>query len=114
MIKNNNEIYYHFPLGGKLTKKAIYEKLSELLRRIKKDEKIKSEKENKKNKKEEDNKSKINLNYKNISIHLDLIYTEETSLIKEFLLSFLFTIFYINNGDIIKIPNNIKNLYRNT
>ena len=34
--------------------------------------------------------------------------SEETSLINEFLFSFLVTKFYINNGNIIYIPNNIK------
>ena len=34
--------------------------------------------------------------------------SEETSLINEFLFSFLVTKFYPNNGNIIYIPNNIK------
>ena len=109
-IIKNGEIYYHFPLGGRLTKKVIYEKLSDLLKRIKKDAKIKKEEENKKNKinKKEDDDDEVNLNYDNVAIHLDLIETEDTSLINEFLLSFLITKFYTNNEDIIYIPNNLK------
>jgi len=107
-IKNNSEIYYHFPLGGKLSKKVIYEKLSELLKKIKKDRKIKKEEEEKHKKDDDEEKDEVNLNYNNIAIHLDLIETEETSLINEFLLSFLITKFYTNNEDIIYIPNNLK------
>ena len=51
---------------------------------------------------------KINFEYKDIAIHLDLIESNETSLINEFLFSFLITKFYTNNEDIIYIPNNIK------
>ena len=39
---------------------------------------------------------------------MDLIETKETSLINEFLFSFLITKFYTNNENIIYIPNNIK------
>ena len=95
LIKENNEIYYHFPLGGMLTKKSIYEKLLKLLKTIKKDLKIKKEEEE-------------NLPYNNVAIHLDIIESEETSLINEFLFSFLVSKFYANNGNIIYIPNNIK------
>ena len=95
LIKENNEIYYHFPLGGMLTKTTIYEKLFKLLKRIKKDLKIKKEEEE-------------NLPYNNVSIHLDIIESEETSLINEFLFSFLVSKFYATNGNIIYIPNNIK------
>ena len=105
IIKKNNEIYYHFPLGGKLTKNIIYEKTLELLKKINQDA-IKSEWGNIKNKKEED--YKMNFNYEHVAIHLDLMETEETSLINEFLLSFLITKFYTNNGNIIYIPSVFK------
>ena len=39
--------------------------------------------------------------YNNVAIHLDLIETEEISLINEFLFSFLITRFYIYNENII-------------
>ena len=101
LIKENHEIYYYFPLGGKLTKNIIYEKLSSLL------EKIKIELKTKNN-----NGIGINLEkeliYNNIAIHLDLYETQDISLINEFLFSFLITKFYINDGDVIYIPNNIK------
>ena len=109
IIKENKEIYYHFPLGGKLSKKIIYEKLLQLLNRIKINPSIKIEDGEVKNKKDEDeDKEEISLNYDKVAIHLDLIETEDTSLINEFLLSFLITKFYTNNEDIIYIPNNIK------
>ena len=113
LIKEKNEIYYHFPLGGILSKKIIYEKILKLLQKIKKDAKIKKGEENKKNKKnikdEEDKKDEEYLKYNNnVAIHLDLIESKETSLINEFLFSFLITKFYTNNEDIIYIPNNIK------
>ena len=112
LIKEKNEIYYHFPLGGILSKKIIYEKILKLLQKIKKDAKIKKDEENKKNKKnikdEEDKKDEEYLEYNNVSIHLDLIESKETSLINEFLFSFLITKFYTNNEDIVYIPNNIK------
>jgi hypothetical protein len=118
LIKNNNDIYYHFPLGGRLTKKTIYEKILKLLKKIKKDTKIKKDEENKKNEKGEENKkNKIDeenkedeeyLEYNNIAVHLDLIESEDTALINEFLFSFLITKFYNNNEDILYIPNNVK------
>ena len=106
-IKEKNEIYYHFPLGGKLSKKIIYEKLLQLLNRIKTDPSIKN-KDNKKDENEDEDKDELDLNYDKVAIHLDLIETEDASLINEFLLSFLITKFYTNNEDIIYIPNNIK------
>ena len=118
LIKKNNDIYYHFPLGGRLTKKTIYEKILKLLKKIKKDTKIRKDEENKKNGKTEENKENQNdeenkkdeeyLEYNNIAVHLDLIESEDTSLINEFLFSFLITKFYNNNEDILYIPNNIK------
>ena len=108
-IKEKQEIYYHFPLGGRLSKKIIYEKLLQLLNRIKKDPRIKNEDGEIKNKKDEDEeKEEVNLNYDKVAVHLDLIETQDAFLINEFLLSFLITKFYTNNEDIIYIPNNIK------
>ena len=83
LIKDKNKKYMHFPLGGKLTKKIIYDKLENLLNKIK------------------------NENYMNIGIHLDLIETNEISLINEFLFSILITKFYITNENILYIPNDI-------
>ena len=105
MIKEEEKIYYPFPLGGKLTKDAIYRKISDLFKKIKKDTK------NKKNEvaqKDKDEKVEEYSEFNNVAIHLDLIETKETSLINEFLFSFLITKFYTNNEDIIYIPNNIK------
>ena len=118
LIKQNEYIYYHFPLGGRLTKDTIYEKILKLLKKIRKDIKIRKDEENKKNKMgeqnkknqiiEENKKGEEYFEYNNIAVHIDLIESEETSLINEFLFSFLITKFYTNNEDIIYIPNNIK------
>ena len=99
--------YFHFPLGGKLTKSDIYKKISDLFNKIEKD----SYKTNKKSKDIIDNSQNGDEDYSefnNVAIHLDLIDTKETSLINEFLFSFLITRFYTNNGNIIYIPNNLK------
>ena len=84
MIKEENKKYYHFPLCGKLTKSIIYDKLLSLFNNIK-------------------NKCEFN-----IGMHIDLYESENISLINEFLFSLIITKFYINNGNIIYIPNNIK------
>ena len=60
IIKDNNKKYFHFPLGGILTKNIIYDKLENLLDKIK------------------------NKNYKDLAIHLDLTESNETSIINEF------------------------------
>ena len=86
MIEDAKKQYYHFPLGGLLTKAVIYKKISELLIKFKNDKN----------------------DYKNIAIHLDLTESEETSIINEFLFSFLITKFYINNENIIYIPKDIE------
>ena len=91
MIKEENKKYYHFPLGGYITKTIIYNKLANLFKKIKDNE----------------NKNKI-INYNNIAIHIDLFESEDITLINEFLFSVLITKFYINNGNIIYIPNNLK------
>ena len=77
MVRENTELYYYFPLGGKLTKKIIYEKLSFLLKRIKKA--LETNNINKENK-------IIELNYNKVAIHLDLFETHDTPLIQYFLL----------------------------
>ena len=87
MIEKDNKQYFLFPLGGIVTKTVIFEKLSRLLNKIK--EKIK------------DN------NYQNVAIHLDLTESKETSIINDFLFSFLITKFYTKNENIIYIPKDI-------
>ena len=87
MIREEGKKYYHFLLGGKLTKKEIYQKIKELLEKIKKEFKT-----NSKDKKNNNDEYK---EFNNVAIHLDLIETEEISLINEFLFSFLITRFYI-------------------
>ena len=82
-IQNSKKKYFHFPLGGILTKNIIFEKLNNLLNKIK------------------------NYNYKDVAIHLDLTESKEKSVINEFLFSFLITKFYSNNENILYIPNNI-------
>ena len=91
IIKENKEKYYYFPLGGKLSKNIISEKLNELLEQIK----------------QEKNEDK-NYNYNNPSIHLDIKETEDIPELNEFLFSFFITKFYSYNDDIIYIPSNIK------
>ena len=87
MIQENKRKYYYIRLGDKLTKAIIFEKAKTLFDQIKKE-----------------NKNSYN---NNISIHLDLIQSEETSLINEFLFSLLITKFYVSNEDIIYIPKDI-------
>ena len=93
MIKRKSQKYYHFPLGGVLSKKIISEKIKNLFEKIKNDETEKND-----------------IEYKDISIHIDLSESSEISLINEFLFSFILTKFYINNDNIIHIPNDI-NIY---
>ena len=87
MIESDKKQYYHFILGGKLTKTVIYDKFLAILKKIKKEN---------------------GENYEKVSIHLDLKESKETSIINEFLFSFLITKFYINNGNIIYIPKDIQ------
>ena len=82
----NKKDYLHFPLGGILTKKIIFDKLKNLLNKIK------------------ENKYK----YENVAIHLDLTESEEKSILNEFFFSFLVTKFYTINKDIIYIPKDIS------
>ena len=42
-INEEGKNYYHFPLGGKLTKNDIYEKIFELFKKIKKETKLKND-----------------------------------------------------------------------
>jgi len=88
-IKDNNKAYFHFPLGGILTKRTIFDKLQNLLNEI------------------EIEISKNNKKYKDIAIHLDLTESEETSVINEFFFSFLITRFYTNDENMIYIPKDI-------
>ena len=89
IIYDNKKNYFHFPLGGILTKSIIFEKLDNLLNKIEHFNKINHTK------------------FQNIAIHLDLIESEETSIINEFFFSFLITKFYIDNENIIYIPKDI-------
>jgi len=87
MIESNKKQYYLFLLGGILTKTIIYEKLSGILDKIKKDN---------------------GDDYEKVSIHLDLKESKEISIINEFLFSFLITKFYINNENNIYISKDIQ------
>ena len=87
MIEKEKKKYFHFPLGGIITKSIIFEKLTRLLK------KISNENEN---------------NFQNVAIHLDLTESKETSIINEFLFSFLITKFYNNNENIIYIPKDME------
>ena len=84
MIKDEKKKYFHFPLGGIVSKSIIYDKLYKLMKKIK------------------------NENYKEIAIHLDLTESKEKSIINEFFFSFLITKFYTNNENIIYIPKDIS------
>ena len=110
MIEKEKLTYYYFALGGMLTKKVIYEKIFDLFKKIKKMKNIKDQKNtiNKDEEDEEETKIKEYSEFNNVAIHLDLMETEDTTLINEFLFSLLITKFYTNNEDIIYIPNNIK------
>ena len=106
-IIEESKKYYHFPLGGKLSKNVIFKKIDRLFKKIKKEAKKESKSKEDKgslDKKEEEDFSMFN----NIAIHLDLTETKEISLINEFLFSFLITKFYTDNENIIYIPNNIQ------
>ena len=87
MIESDKKQYYHFLLGGKLTKTIICEKLLAILKKVKEE---KGE------------------NYEKVAIHLDLKKSKKTSIINEFLFSFLITQFYINNENIIYILKDIQ------
>ena len=99
LIMENNEKYYHFPLGGKLTKNIIYQKIFKLFNKIKK--------EAMNSKEESNNNNEEYFWFKNVAIHLDLLETRDISLINEFLFSFCITKFYKHNENIIYIPDNI-------
>ena len=79
----NSKHYFHFPLGGILTKEIIYSKLEKLLEKIK------------------------NYNYKDVAIHLDLTETKVISIMNEFFFSLLITKFYSNNENVLFIPKDI-------
>ena len=89
MIINAKKKYFTFQLGGILAKSTIYEKLKTLLDEINRV------------------KTKENLEYENIAIHLNLTESKETAIINEFFFSFLITKFYTNNENIIYVPKDI-------
>ena len=82
-IKENGEDYYYFGIGDNITKDELYKKLKKFLKH------------------EIKGKNKIGL-------HLDLFYTENTTLLNYFLFSILITKFYQTNDNILYIPKNIK------
>ena len=88
-INTISKIYFHFSLGGILTKSLIFEKLDKLIKEIANEIKTGNKK------------------YSDIAIHLDLTESKETSIINEFFFSFLITRFYTNNENIIYIPKDI-------
>jgi hypothetical protein len=104
MIEKKKQKYFHFPLGFILTKKAISTKIFSLFENIKK-EKEKEIDNSTENKEKKENQKKPEI--KN-AVHLDLIESEETSIINEFLFAFLITKFYTNNETIIYIPKDIE------
>ena len=108
MIKDDDKKnYYHFPLGGKLTKNIIYQKILDLFEKIG----VRTDTEKEENSEDDNNENendKEYLKFENVAIHLDIVESKEIDLINEFLFSFLITKFYTNNENIIYIPNNIK------
>ena len=86
MISDKGKKYFHFPLGGIVTKKIIFDELKNLLEKI---EKIHEK------------------NYQNIAIHLDLKESKEITIINEFLFSFLITKFFNDKANFIYIPKDI-------
>jgi len=81
-IKKKNKEYIYFPLGGKLSRNTIFQKVEAILKRIK--------------------------DITKTAIHLDLYETEDTSILNEFLFSFCFTKFYANEKNILYIPIKIE------
>ena len=77
-----NKDYIYFPLGGKLSRNIIFQKLENILKKVK--------------------------NVMKTAIHLDLYETEDTSILNEFLFSFCFTKFYSNEKNVLYIPINIE------
>ena len=82
IIKQKNKSYIYFPLGGKLSRNIIFQKLEKILKKVR--------------------------NIKNTAIHLDLYETEDTSILNEFLFSFCFTKFYSNERNVLYIPINVE------
>ena len=74
--------YIYFPLGGKLTRNIIFEKVEKILRKVE--------------------------NVMKTAIHLDLYETEDISILNEFLFSFCITKFYANDRNVLYIPINIE------
>ena len=88
-IKESGKKYIYFPLGGNITKDIIYNKLNNIMKDI---------------------NTKTKNNYEDIAIHLDLFDSKEniTSILNEFLFSFLITKFYSSKENVIFIPTNIE------
>ena len=80
--KKSKKKWIYFPLGGKLSRKIIFEKVNKTLEKVK--------------------------DIKNSAIHLDLYETEDTSILNEFLFSFCFTKFYANDKNVLYIPINLE------
>jgi len=81
-IEKTNKEYIYFPLGGKLSRNIIFKNVEEILKKVK--------------------------DIKKTAIHLDLYETENISILNEFLFSFCFTKFYVNNENVLYIPIKIE------
>ena len=82
LINISKKEYIYFPLGGKLSRNIIFEKLEKILTKVE--------------------------DVKKTAIHLDLYETEDISILNEFLFSFCFTKFYSNDKNILYIPINVE------
>ena len=82
IINIKKKDYIYFPLGGKLSRNIIFKKVERILQKIK--------------------------DIMKTAIHLDLYETEDTSILNEFLFSFCFTKFYVNDKDVLYIPINME------
>jgi hypothetical protein len=83
-IKKKHKKYIHFPIGGNITRNFLFQKLENIFSSTKKED------------------------YMKTAIHLDLYDNKETSILNEFLFSFLITKFYANDENIIFIPKDIE------
>lgn len=81
-IKKSNKRYIYFPLGGKLSRNIIFEKVEKILEKVE--------------------------DVMNTAIHLDLYETEDISILNEFFFSFCITKFYSNNKNVLYIPINVE------
>ena len=83
-IKDKHKKYIHFPIGGNITRNYLFQKLEKIFSSTKKED------------------------YMKTAIHLDLYDNKETSILNEFLFSFLITKFYANDENIMFIPKDIE------